>query len=483
MAVADAPERGGLEKELAARDRIAALEAQLAARDQRIAELEAALNALTEKLNQNSRNSHKPPSSDGPGAAGRGERPQRKKSTGRKRGGQKGHRGARRMLLPTERVDRFIELFAEACNACATALPRTPDSDPRRYQLVDWSDNKIVVTEFRRHEVSCPSCGRRTRAAYDPKVIPASPFGPGFVGLAAVLTGVYHLSRRRAQQLLHELLGIELSLGALSGLEARASVALVPAVKEAEQQVEHADVKHTDATSWLLAGVLRSLWVVATTMATVYKIFSDGRRETIRALFGTMRGILVSDRATVFTFWMMAMRQICWAHLLRKFVSFSQRAGPAEAFGKELLQYTALVFDYWHGFKNGQLTRDELATWMRPVQQQFKQCLQRAAHSGLELVSGSCADILAHENALWTFVTHEGVEPTNNHAEHELRPNVIWRKCSFGSQSERGERFVERVMTVAQTARKQRKNVLDFIVESVKAHVQGHAAPSLFATP
>jgi transposase len=178
----------------------------------------------------------------------------------------------------------------------------------------------------------------------------------------------------------------------------------------------------------------------------------------------------------------MAFRQVCWAHLLRKFVSFSERDGPAAAIGRELLDCTALIFEYWHGFKDGQLTRAELETWMRPVQLRFELVLERAATAEIKHVSGSCADMLAHRDALWTFVTREGVEPTNNHAERELRAFVLWRRRSFGSQSERGERFAERVMTVAHTARKQGIGVLDFITDCCRASACGTAPPMLITS-
>ena len=115
------------------------------------------------------------------------------------------------------------------------------------------------------------------------------------------------------------------------------------------------------------------------------------------------------------------------------------------------------------------------------MQRHVEALLQRAAACDYPEVSGSCRDILGHAEALWTFVEHEGVEPTNNHAELMLRPFVIWRKRSFGTQSERGERFAERIMTVAQTARKQGINVLDFLVGTLRAHVHGGAGPRLLA--
>ncbi|MEM7674623.1 MAG: IS66 family transposase [Myxococcota bacterium] len=452
---------------------------------EQVALLVAQVEQLTEKLNQNSTNSHLPPSSDGPGAGSRGARPSKKSGSKskRKRGGQKGHRGSHRQLLPPESVATFVELFPEVCLGCAASLPPKLDPDARRHQQVDLRDHRQHVTEWRRHEGVCDHCGTRTRATYDASVIPSSAFGPCLTAVVALLTGVYHLSRRQAQRLLHELFGIHISLGALSVMERRASEALKTAYDEAKREVEHAAVKHSDATTWLRAGVLTSLWTLACASATVYAIFVDGCRETIRPFFGAQKGILVSDRASVFTFWVMAFRQVCWAHLTRKFISFSERDGPVGTFGRELLDCATLIFEYWHGYRDGVLTREDLATWLQPVRRHFERTLEAAAKADLERLSGSCADILAHSEALWTFVTNEGVDPTNNEAERALRSFVLWRKRSFGSQSDRGERFAERVMTVAETARKQGKAVLRFIVDSVTAHFEGQLQPRLLGAP
>lgn len=464
---------------------MAVLEAALAERDAQVAALteqvgkqSAQIELLTELLNRNSKNSHLPPSSDGPGAGGGAVGSRRPKSE-RKRGGQKGHRGSYRELLPAERVDTFVALFPEVCLGCARGLPQVVDAAACRHQQLELRDHRPQLTEWLRHEVECEHCGAWTRAAYASAQIPSSAFGPCLTATVAMLTGAYHLSRRKTQKLLDELFGIDVSLGAISAMEHRASEALASAHEEALREVQYAGVKHTDATSWTRAGKLMSLWTLATVAATVYQIFIDGCRDTIRPMFGPRLGILISDRATVFAFWVMALRQVCHAHLLRKFVAFSERDGPAGALGRELLELSTLMFEYWHGFKQGLLTRAELQFWMRPVQRDIERLLARGAAADIERLSGSCADMLAHRDALWTFVTHEGVEPTNNHGELELRDFVLWRKRSFGSQSERGERFAERVMTAVRTARKQGKDVLDFMVRSVTASLDGTPPPRL----
>jgi transposase len=453
-------------------EQIGKLLEQIATLTQRVAE-------LTERLGQNSRNSHLPPSSDPPGTGskGGGQRPK----SDRQRGGQRGHRGSRRELVAADKVDDVVDLYPAECENCWAALPEQPDSGAKRYQWIEVPPLRPYIKETRRHAVTCPCCGHKTRAAYDEQEIPPSPFGPRLMGLIALLTGVYHVSRRRAAKLLSDLLGVPISLGAISAVEARVSDAVEPAVTEAWQRVEGAPVKHTDGTTWLKAGALLALWTIATTAATVFKIVTDGSRATLEPLYGALRGILVSDRAKALGFWAMERRQICWAHLLRKAVSFSERDGPSATYGRELLNYIGILFEYWHDYKAGKLDRATFRRWMAPVRVQVEDLLARAVTSNIDRLSGSCADILAHKAALWTFVDHDGVEPTNNHAERELRAFVLWRRRCFGAQSDRGNLFAERLMTVAHTARKQGQDVLAFLTSCCEAHLAGTRAPSLFA--
>lgn len=463
-------------------ERIAELEAELAAKDARIAELEKQVARLAQQLGQNSSNSHRPPSSDSPDERRRRRNRAKKEKQRRKRGGQQGHKGAYRELLPPEKVNKFVDLFPPECENCWRPLPKVPDPGAKRYQQTEVPPIQPYTTEWRRHEVTCPCCRYKTRAAYDPTRIPSSPFGPRLMAIMALVTGAYHLGRRKAVDFLWDILGVRVSLGALSAVEARVSDAVQPTVDEAWAIVGQAEVKHTDGTSWYQAGVTMALWTIATTVATVFKVVENSCKDTLQPLYGALSGILVSDRAKALGFWAMERRQICWAHLIRKFVSFSERDGPAAAFGRQLLEYAGLVFEYWHDYKAGKLSRETFIAWMGPVQQQLEALLAQAAAAGIASVSGSCADILVHKAALWTFIDHAGVDPTNNHAERELRAFVLWRRRSFGSQSTRGNIFAENMMTVTHTARKQSRNVLDFLTRCCEAHRANSSAPSLFAT-
>jgi transposase len=465
-----------LEAALAAKDaQIAAQSARIAELEQRVAELLEQAARLSEKLGQNSRNSNKPPSSDPPGA---GARTERSGGSGRKRGGQRGHRGRYRELLPVDKVNEVKNHYPAECESCWEPLPETPDPGAARFQTAEIPPIVPHVTEHRFHSVTC-TCGFTTRAKCEEQ-FRSSPFGPRLMSLVGLLVGVYHISRRKTVSLLADVLGLRISLGAISAVEERVSKAVAPGVAEAWQKVHEAPVKHTDGTVWAQAGKALSLWTIATTMVTVFKVVATGSKNVLRPLYGELDGILVSNRAKALNFWAMERRQICWAHLLRKFVSFSERDGPAGVAGRELLQYAGVMFQYWHDFKVGKLSRDQLQAWMVPLREQLESLLERTVAAGIREVSGSCEDILEHKAALWTFLTTEGVEPTNNHAERELRAFVLWRKRSFGAQSERGHLFAERLMTVAHTARKQCRNVLAFLTACCQAHRDGAPAPSLF---
>ena len=472
-----------LEAQSAAKDaRIAEQDARIAEQDSRIAELEKKLASLVEERDRNSTNSNLPPSSDSPAArAAKNARKQAARTEKRKRGGQPGHRGNRRELLPTERVDDIVDLFPGHCEHCASMLPETRDPQPVRFQLTELPAFEPHTTEYRRHCVQCPRCSRKTTAPHDATRIPASPFGPRLMSVIGLLTGVYHLSRRKCAQLLSDLMGVKVSLGAVSAVEARVSESVKAPTQEALQRVLRDEVKHTDGTTWYQSGIALTLWVLASSVATVFKVLANGQMETLKPLFGRRRGVLVSDRATALKFWAMERRQICWAHLLRKFIKHADRDGPGGTFGRELLDFTGLIFDYWHRYRDKSITRDKLVELMAPVRQQFEATLERAVTSEAQHVAGFCADIIEHRAALWTFVDEPHVEPTNNHAERELRAFVLWRKTCYGAQSERGNRFAERVMTVAHTARKQNKNVLEFLTECCVAYVDGAESPSLFA--
>lgn len=435
------------------------------------------IDELTRQVNKNSSNSHKPPSSDALGK--RRSIRKAKKPSGKKRGGQPGHKGHSRAMIAADQIDVVVDIFPKRCDVCQRVPPRTIDPDALPHQVVDLEDNgRRFITEYRSHTVDC-TCGQQLAASTQD--VPSSAFGPRLQSIVCMFTGAYHLSRRQVPVVLREVFGIEMSLGSVSNIEKRMSESIKAASDEAMACVAAAAVKHVDETSWIRDAERCSAWVFACVAVSVFRIVADGRRNTFRKLLKRQRGILVSDRASVFLFWSMKQRQICWAHLIRTFVDFSQRDGPAAAVGEDLKGYAELVFRYWRDLGSGKLPHSDFVRLMAAVRAGMKPCLQRAVKEKIPYVSGSCENMLEHWDAMWTFVEHRDVEPTNNHAERELRRLVLWRKRCFGSQSERGDRFAERLMTVTHTLRKQGGCVLDFLQRSLVALLDSSRPPSLLA--
>ncbi len=171
--------------------------------------------------------------------------------------------------------------------------------------------------------------------------------------------------------------------------------------------------------------------------------------------------------------------QLCWAHLLRDFERIAEFGAESARIGKDLLSETKRMFTWWHELKAGGLSRSGFQERMGPVMTRVEELLAKGAAGSHKKSAGKCREIRKLRAALWTFVTHENIEPTNNAAERALRPAVIWRRLSFGSASDRGSRFVERMLTVTATCRQQGRNVLEYLVAACEAHARGEPAPSL----
>jgi transposase len=212
---------------------------------------------------------------------------------------------------------------------------------------------------------------------------------------------------------------------------------------------------------------------------TVFAITANGTREALQDFVTRVKGILVSDRAAQFTFWAMNQRQICWAHLARRFVEFAQRDGETGRIGESLVLLTPALFHQIHRVRDGTMKKSELKEFVVNLAPHVEGLLERAVALKHPGVSKACANILSHREALWTFVHVRGVEATNNHAERELRRFVLWRRRSFGSQSEQGDRYAERIMTVAHSLRKQQRGPLEFLIATFAAQIGRTPAPSL----
>ena len=462
--------------ELDPRDaRIAQLEAEVAELKQQLSEALATLEELRAQLRRNSRNSNKPPSSDGPGV----KRPS-KEPTGRKPGGQPGHKGHRRELLPPEKVDEVVAVQPKGCSRCGGALERSEEGPAAwRHQVVELPEVKPRVTEYQLCYGQCTRCEAWTQAEL-PQGVPSGAFGPRLTSVVALLTGRLRLTKRLVQEFLSSVLGVELALGSVSKLERSMSAALRAPVEEARAYVREALSVNADETGWREKLRKAWLWVAATTLVTVFAIHRERSGKAARQLLGEdFVGFTGTDRWSGYNWLDIHLRQLCWAHLRRDWQKWVDRGAEAEPLGRALLGQTKKLFELYHQWRQGTLPRPVFQARMSEVEAAVARLLRRAQVCPDQKVAGMAEAIIKLEPALWAFVHMEQVEPTNNRAERALRPAVCMRKGSFGTHSPEGSRYIERMLTAVTTLKSQQRNVLDFLTAAMCAHLHRQAAPSL----
>jgi transposase len=293
-------------------------------------------------------------------------------------------------------------------------------------------------------------------------------------------SGRHHLGRRAVEEVVETVFEVPTSLGSISALEAETCAALASPYQEAQTAVREAPVKNTDESGWSEKGQKRWLWTAATTTVAFFVIHLRRSFEGLQALLGeTIAGIVCSDRWSAYSKLPLEQRQICWAHLKRDFQKLIDRGGPAEAIGRVGLDVVECLFAEWWAFRRGELDRPGLQARLDPVARELQGVLEQGRSCADSKAATFCANLLALYPALWLFAAIEGVEPTNNHAERILRLGVLWRKNAFGCHSAAGCRFVERMLTVVQTLRLQKRPVLDYLHRAIVAHRAGLRAPQL----
>ena len=444
----------------------------------RVAELEALVRDLQERLNQNSSNSSIPPSANPLGAP----KPVSKTPSGRKPGGQTGHPGHHRHRLPPERVNKIVSYVPTICTQCQAPLPAEPgpgDPEPSWHQVAELPELAAVITEHQGHARSCPCCGHLNRGQI-PLEIRAHVIGPRLAAAMSYFSGRHHLGRRAVEEVVETVFEVPTSLGSISALEAETSAALAGPYREAQTAVREAPVKNTDETGWSEKGQKRWLWTAATTTVACFVIHLRRSFEGLQALLGeTITGIVCSDRWSAYSKLPLNLRQICWAHLKRDFQKLVDRGGPAEAIGRVGLEVVECLFADWWAFRRGELDRPGLQARLDPTARELQGILEQGRCCADSKAATFCVNLLAVYPALWLFAAVEGVEPTNNHAERILRLGVLWRKNAFGCHSAAGCRFVERILTVVQTLRLQKRPVLEYLHRAIVAHRAGLPAPQL----
>src|SRR5262245_324936 len=424
-----------------------------------IRHLEARLAHLEARLGQTSANSSKPPSSDPPNA-----KPAPPKTpSGRRKGGQPGHPKRTRPDLPPDTV---VELRPEVCGQCRHPLTGA-DPEPLRHQVVEVPPIRPHVTEYRRHRLACPRCGRVNCPA-----LPADArggYGPRVQAVCALLAGAYRVGKRGVARLCRDLFGVPVSPAAVCDLQRKTAAALESVVRDAHTYATGKPA-NVDETGWREGRTRGWLWVAVTARVTVFLVRLSRARKVLGELITGPPGVLTTDRYSAYDHLPVNQRQVCWAHLRRDFQAMIDRRNDGAVVGEDLLTYADILLDQWKRVRDGTLTRrgfrQSYLGWLRTGIRSF---LERGIECGCDTTAGACRELLAIEPALYTFAVAEGVEPTNNAAERALRHAVCWRKTSYGTDAPAGSRFVERVLTVVTSCRQQGRDALDFLAGCARA--------------
>ena len=441
----------------------AAIRALIQHYEQRLADLEA-------RLNQNSTNSSKPPSSDTPAV----KRSPPKTPSGKKAGGQPGHAKSQRPLV--QRPDTIQDCKPAVCRNCQQPL-HGDDPQPLRHQVWDVPPIRPIITEYRRHRLICPCCGVRTCG-----LAPTGQDGPRLKAACVLLTGAYRLSKAKAARLLSELFAIPLCAGQVCATEAEVGLQLRPVVDElltaARQQPANVDETSMGRGRWL--------WTIVTAVATLYQIVNGRNRVALLALVGAdYRRVLTSDRHRLYDHLAEDRHQLCWAHLRRDFQAMIDRHNAGSAIGQELLAMSSQMLGWWKRVRDGTLTKVRFAGRLhaeRDFRVRFRAVLRRGSVCGCAKTAATCRELWRREVSLFLFAFVSGVEPTNNAAERALRHGVLWRKQSHGPKGERGCEYLSCIWSVVETCRQQGRNVWSYLTACVWASAQGQVAPSLLTT-
>jgi transposase len=377
-----------------------------------------------------------------------------------------------------EEVDEVIVYKPIQCERCG-ALLLGEDPAPYRHQVTELPIVKPTVTEYQVHDLTCLCCGQNNRGQLPPEIA-ASWFGPNVISLAGYVMGRFRLSKRQVADLLAECFAISMALGTVVNQQQVISAALAAPVAELEPVVKQSSVCNIDETSWQQRDAQRSswLWTVVTPQVTLFRIVPSRGSQVARELLGDhYEGVAGTDRCSAYTW--LKYRQYCWSHLLRDFQKILERGDDSYAIGWHLKLQAEYLLMKWARVRDGTLDYFEFLAEFPTIQTQIRHWLTLGLATSSSHTAATCRLLLAADADLWRFVSVPGLDPTHNSAERALRHSVIWRRASHGTQSDHGSRFVERILTVGDTCRRQQRPVFDVLRHALMAYRTGQPAPSL----
>lgn len=427
--------------------RLASQEEQLRAYGKRLEQLEV-------RTRKNSQNSSKPPSSDSP--FDRRRREKKSKKSKHAKGAQKGHKGNRHEMLA---ATRQRPLIPERCGCGHSDFSGCRLEIFYTHQQIELPEIKMDVTHWILQQCQCPACGKTVKARLPEEE--RFGYGPRLSALIAELSGIKAMSRKDVQQLCHSVLGLSIATGTIQKIVDRASEAIRSTYDTIARVARTSYCNYIDETSWFKGNALHWLWAMVNERVAFYRIDAHRSKAAFHQLIEDWEGILISDSYGLYRSWVHG-RQTCLAHLIRKADALAERKKPdLKNFG----HITAALLRHLVQFsKDPPTTRQWSDFYVRLL------CTLSLWETDKTDAGRLARQIGGEMNALWGFLDHEGVEPTNNRAERALRFGVLWRKRSLGTQSEKGNRWVERILSVKETCRLKTKSTFQVLENCLRAY-------------
>ncbi len=426
------------------------LEALVAETNAKNEELVEQVRELNERIGKSSRNSSRPPSSDS--TSQRANRRKKPRSAKRK-GAQPGHDKHERALLPERDVDQIQRYFPAGACGCGGSI--SVEFEPRcRHQIFDIPVVRFSVIEHQLFGGQCSRCGK-FHCAQTPDSVPSGQMGPNLVALIAHLSGRYHLSTRNIQDYLVEHWQLQFSLGAISQAQAKATAALGDPYRDIGDYVRQQPVAHADETRHFRGTECRWLWSLVCVKACYFLTQVSRGKEAADTLLGEFKGFLVTDDYVGYNRVPDSRRQLCWPHLIRKFIDIGSRIGNGGKIGRRLLLLSHAVIRTRHRWEQQRIEEPIYQRRMQRLRRSFHHTLERGARLRIDgRTKRQCQHLLKREPMLWTFLQDHRIPLDNNTAERALRPYVIWRKQSFASQSYQGDQFRPLILSIVGTAQR-----------------------------
>jgi transposase len=423
---------------------------------------------LEERLNKTSRNSSKPPSTD-----------QKANTPEKKRKKRKSRMGRSRTPYSPERVDHRVSCKRKCCPHCNSSNLQELSEAPFSWQQVELPEIKAIVTQFDCFKYQCKECDRRSMGSL-PENIPFSAFGPKLMAFVACLTGRFHLSKREAITLIKDLYDIDLSEGSVINVEENVSNALGEIYEKIYRYVIEGDLcRYFDETSWRNSGKRHYAWIGTTKSAAYYRIDPHRSKEALFKMIGQFTDRpAVTDRYSAYNA-LDGPRQYCLAHLIRDFHAYSEREGEDGRIGEQIADELRVICRTHTKWGEEKISKSQYSSRLRYAKHRLSEYLIDGLALGSNDLSGLCERLSDEFERLWTFRLIEEMDPTNNLAERDLRKLVLWRKKSYGTRSERGQKFVERITSVVETLKKNHRHPLRFLEEAIIAFYRKEPAPSI----